>query len=140
MTDSPGLQAVLNRFLAEYQKTHPLDARRQQVCLHISQCRTPALGGLQLQCNHCEYAPPLYHACRDRHCPKCQQRASRLWCETQKQSILPVTYYHLVFILPHTLNGWGKSRPFVQWTKAARRTTRQDVWAGTKLQGCITSL
>ncbi len=35
---------------------------------------------------------------------------------------------------------WGESRPFVQWTKAARRTTRQDVWAGTKLQGCITSL
>ncbi len=49
------------------------DARRRQVCLHISQCRTPALGGLQLHCDHCEYAAPLYHACRDRHCPKCQQ-------------------------------------------------------------------
>jgi hypothetical protein len=58
MTDSPGLQTVLNRFLPDYQKTHPLDARRRQVCLHIGQCRTPALGGLQLHCDHCEYAHP----------------------------------------------------------------------------------
>ena len=48
----------------------------------------------------------MYHSCRDRHCPQCQQRATRQWSERQQQAVLPVSYYHLVFTLPHKLNGW----------------------------------
>ena len=63
--------------------------------------------GLRLAVHQlCEERRVLYHACRDRHCPKCQQRASRRWSAQQSESLLPVPYFPLVFTLPHRLNGW----------------------------------
>ncbi len=107
------LQQLLHHHLADYTHSHPLDSNRLKVCRHLSNCHTPAMGGIQYQCDHCENEVPLYHSCRDRHCPQCQQRATRQWCERQQQSVLPVTYYHLVFTLPHELNGWVQLHPEV---------------------------
>jgi hypothetical protein len=104
------LQGVLARFLIRDQRLSP---RQWQVCSHIQACRTAALGGLKRHCDHCDYEVPQYHACRDRHCPQCQCRASRRWCEQQQAAVLPVTYYHLVFTLPHTLNRWVQLHPLV---------------------------
>jgi len=104
------LQGILARFLVREQ---PLSPRQWQVCSHIQACRTAALGGLKRHCDHCDYEVPQYHACRDRHCPQCQWRASRRWCEQQQAAVLPVTYYHLVFTLPHTLNRWVQLHPAV---------------------------
>ncbi len=105
------LQQVLHQFLPLYCETRALSPRQAEVCTHISSCRTEALGGLQLCCDHCDYQQPWYHACRDRHCPKCQWRATKDWCDQQSQSVLPVTYYHLVFTLPHQLNPWVRLHP-----------------------------
>ena len=102
----PDLQSVLAQFLPAYQTKHRVDGRRRQVLTHLQQCRTAALGGFDLQCRHCDGERTLYHACRDRHCPKCQQRASRRWSERHSAALLPVPYFHLVFTLPHTLNPW----------------------------------
>ena len=113
MTDSVTLQAIMRRYLGDYRETHCLDARRQAVCRHICECRTAALGGLQLQCDHCGDAPVHYFACRDRHCPQCQHQASRHWSEQQQQHLLPVTYFHLVFTLPEAINGWAQRHPRV---------------------------
>jgi hypothetical protein len=115
------LQAVLSRFLDHDQRLSP---RQWQVCSHIRSCRTAALGGLQLHCDHCDYELPQYHACRDRHCPRCQQRASRRWCERQQAGVLPVSYYHLVFTVPHTLNPWVQLHPQVIYGLLF-----QSVWA-----------
>ena len=104
------LQGVLAHFL---DRDQPLSPRQWQVCSHIQACRTAALGGLKRHCDHCDYEVPQYHACRDRHCPQCQWRASRRWCEQQQAAVLPVTYYHLVFTLPHTLNRWVQLHPEV---------------------------
>lgn len=100
------LQCLLQQHLREYGKSHPLDGNRLKVCDHLLRCHTPALGGLSYECDHCAREIPRYHSCRDRHCPQCQQRATRQWSERQQQAVLPVTYYHLVFTLPHELNGW----------------------------------
>lgn len=45
------------------------------------------------------------------YCPQCQQRATKRWTERQQQDVLPVTYYHLVFTLPHELNSWMQLHP-----------------------------
>ena len=105
------LQYLLQTQLQDYARHHPLDAQRLKVCRHLLSCHTPALGGMAYQCDHCEQEVVLYHSCRDRHCPQCQQRASRQWREQQQQSVIPVTYYHLVFTLPHELNGWVQLHP-----------------------------
>ena len=66
------LQTVLARHLEDFSRSHRLDGQRLKVCRHLLACHTPALGGLQLQCDHCDYHPVQYHGCRDRHCPQCQ--------------------------------------------------------------------
>lgn len=111
MTKSITLQGLLEQHLHGYTQNHKLDSQRLKVCRHLLQCHTPAMGGIEYQCDQCDSQVPLYHSCRDRHCPQCQQRASRQWCERQQQAVLPVTYYHLVFTLPHELNGWVQLHP-----------------------------
>lgn len=105
------LQGILKKHLQSYKQNHPLDPRRLAVCGHINDCRTAALGGLQLQCDHCDDQPVHYFSCRDRHCPQCQQHASVQWSEKQQQNLLPVTYFHLVFTLPDSINAWAQLHP-----------------------------
>ena len=64
-----------------------------------------ALGGHLEQCDACGFERPAYNSCRNRHCPKCQSLAKAKWLDKQKSELLPVGYFHLVFTLPHELNG-----------------------------------
>jgi len=107
------LQAVMRASLDRYSGSHRLSPHQWQVCHHILDCRTEALGGLGLDCDHCGQRVPHYYACRDRHCPRCQRRASQAWCERQQAAVLPVTYHHLVVTLPHDLNPWVQLHPEV---------------------------
>lgn len=109
MSESLTIQTVLDRFADPLR----LDPRRRQVCRHLQTCRTTALGGQLLQCDACDGQQRWYHSCRDRHCPQCQGRASYQWAEWQHGQLLPVHYYHLVFTLPHELNGWVALHPEV---------------------------
>jgi hypothetical protein len=111
MNEPASIQRLLEQQLAIYAGSHKLDSHRLKVCRHLVTCHTPALGGIQYQCDHCHDEVPQYHSCRDRHCPQCQQRASRRWSEQQQHAILPVTYHHLVVTLPHALNGWVQLHP-----------------------------
>ena len=106
MTNSPSLQTVMEASLEDYAEAHRLSPRQWQVCRHVLDCRTEALGGFALRCEHCKADVHMYYACRDRHCPRCQRRTSQVWCQRQQASVLPVTYHHLVFTLPHGLNPW----------------------------------
>jgi len=127
MSESATLQGILNRYLGCYTQTRELDARRWAVCRHIGQCRTAALGGMQLRCEHCADEPVHYFSCRDRHCPQCQQHASEQWSQKQQQNLLPVTYFHVVFTLPNALNGWAQLHPEVIY-----RVLFRSVWETLK--------
>lgn len=126
MSASVTLQHVLNRFA----DPASLDARRRQVCGHLTACRTPALGGMQLECDDCGGTQRWYHSCRDRHCPQCQGRAIQRWAERQQANLLPVRYYHLVFTLPHEINGWVALHPDVIY-----RLLFQSVWGTLRAFG-----
>ncbi len=110
---NPSLQQVMRESLDQYHQNHRLTPRQWQVCRHVLDCRTEALGGYQLDCDQCGQTQPHYFACRDRHCPRCQRRASLDWCERQRAAVLPVTYHHLVVTLPHELNPWVQLHPEV---------------------------
>ena len=127
------LQGILHQHLHDYTQDHALDSQRLKVCRHLLTCHTPAMGGIEYQCDHCDNQVPLYHSCRDRHCPQCQQHASRRWCEHQQQAVLPVTYYHLVFTLPHELNGWVQLHPEVIYALLFK-----SVWKTLKAFGADT--
>ena len=60
MADGPSLQAVIRACLDDADAPHRLSPRQWQVCRHILDCRTPALGGFALDCDGCgERAVPL---------------------------------------------------------------------------------
>jgi hypothetical protein len=71
---------------------------------HIEICRTAKLGGHVGQCNLCGFEQIAYNSCRDRHCPKCQTLTKEQWLNDRKTELLPSSYFHLVFTLPHDLN------------------------------------
>jgi len=76
MSTAVDLQSVFVRHLPRYRQLHKLGSRQRQVCDHVMSCRTEKMGGAQLSCNNCEHKALYYHACRERHCPKCQRDVS----------------------------------------------------------------
>jgi Transposase zinc-binding domain len=79
--------------------------RISKVIQAVERCRIAALGGHIERCDSCSFERPAYNSCRNRHCPKCQSLAKVKWLDKQKSELLPVGYFHLVFTLPHELNG-----------------------------------
>jgi hypothetical protein len=71
------------------------------------------MGGMDMRCVHCQARSICYYGCRDRHCPQCQGHATEQWSARQRSLLLPVPYFHWVFTLPHTLNGWVQLHPDV---------------------------
>lgn len=70
----------------------------------IVACRTKALGGHIDFCSNCDHQQNSYNSCRNRHCPKCQTITKEKWLVNRQSELLPATYFHLVFTLPHDLN------------------------------------
>ena len=102
---SATLAAVLRTFGSTYQSQHALSSAQARVWRAIVTCRTPALGGTVQQCDHCGREQRLFRSCGNRHCPQCQSGARDAWRQAQLADLLPVPYCHLVFTLPHALNG-----------------------------------
>jgi hypothetical protein len=129
---------VLQTFLPAYRHRYRLSPEQASVCQSILQCQTAVLGGEYTQCTACGYGRPLYHSCGNRHCPRCKQQASEQWASKQLDALLPVTYYHLVFTLPHELNGWCQLHPKTLYTlffKAVWQTLTQFSSRHKRLQG-----
>jgi hypothetical protein len=102
---------VLRSFGAQYLATHALNTPQAKAWRGIAACRTAALGGQQLACDACEHRHWQYHSCRNRHCPQCGARAKDAWLQGRLAELLPVPYAHLVFTLPHSLNGLYTTHP-----------------------------
>ena len=71
----------------------------------MSLCRTRYLGGRVEVCPECGEVHVSYNSCRDRHCPKCQNKERAVWVEMRKDEVMPgVKYFHTVFTVPHCLH------------------------------------
>jgi len=90
------------QFLLQY---GPLPKHYYAVANAIMQCRTEQLGGHIYKCDTCSHEITLYNSCRNRHCPQCQAMVRAQWVEQRMQDVLPVPYFHVVFTVPHQLNG-----------------------------------
>lgn len=107
----PTMAHVVAQFLGDYRQRYRLSPEQVSACQSILQCQTEALGGYYQACNHCEYRKAYYCSCGNRHCPQCKQKATETWLIRQQDNLLEVPYYHLVFTLPHELNGWARLHP-----------------------------
>lgn len=105
------LAGVFSAFGPAYLAAHPLPRGGAKVWRAILACRTAALGGHLETCDGCGKVRSVYHSCRNRHCPQCQTRAKEAWLAARRREVLPVPYFHLVFTLPHVLDGWVAAMP-----------------------------
>ncbi|MCP5090652.1 MAG: IS91 family transposase [Gammaproteobacteria bacterium] len=109
MLDSKGrpcfeVADVVRTYSSDYLLSRQVSAAQQAVLRHISDCRTPALGGHVETCDSCDHRRISYNSCRDRHCPKCQNAARAEWITKRLERLLPVPYFHVVFTIPDVLN------------------------------------
>lgn len=88
---------------------HKMLPSHLKVMRAIQRCRTIALGGHVYTCGDCDETQFLYHSCRDRHCPKCQNDKAQLWLEKQHGLLLPTRYFLLTFTLPDELRRLARS-------------------------------
>jgi len=100
-----GLAQVFAAFGPAYLASHSLTVAQAKAWRAILACRTSALGGHVERCDACGALRHVHHSCRNRHCPQCQTRAKEAWLAQRRRELLPVPYFHLVFTLPHALNG-----------------------------------
>ena len=84
--------------------TQSLSYEQRRVLRDIIQCRSAALGGHVEQCTRCSHQQIAYNSCRNRHCPKCQAAARKVWTQKRAAELLPVEYFHVVFTLPEQLS------------------------------------
>ena len=88
---------IIRMHLADYRTSYTLFPEQQKIVSRLTRCRTEKLGGRIERCDNCALLRILYHSCRDRHCPTCQQIPRERWCQDRKREILPVPYYHIIF-------------------------------------------
>ena len=93
---------IFHRHGAAWRAAHAghLSLGQMKVMAAIESCRSAALGGHVEACEDCGHSRIAYNSCRNRHCPKCQGAAARVWLAERQADLLPVGYFHVVFTLP----------------------------------------
>ena len=100
----PTLAQIFRRFFRRFRQAHDLTPEQRKAAWSIQACRTPALGGVELQCEQCQATRQVYCSCGNRHCPQCQAAKSHQWLEDQERWLLPVPYFHVVFTVASELH------------------------------------
>jgi hypothetical protein len=96
------LRAQGRLFLDQYQSSFSF--QQLKVFRALQACRTATLGGHLDACPKCGHQAISYNSCRNRHCPKCQTQARQRWLAERQRELLPTSYFHVVFSVPHELN------------------------------------
>ena len=100
----PEVQDVFLMHGEAYRQNHKLPIHILKAMSAIERCRTSDLGSHIDICDKCGYKRISYNSCRNRHCPKCQTLAKERWIDSQKNNLLNVGYFHVVFTIPDILN------------------------------------
>lgn len=88
----------------QFRSRHRLHPRQHKVMYDIEHCRCGQFGTHWEVCDKCGHMEKGYNSCRNRHCPGCNNIARRKWVEARIKDLLPVSYHHCVFTLPHVFN------------------------------------
>lgn len=95
---------IIRAYGKEYLFTHAAVPQVKKTFTNLANCRTSVLGGHVEVCPDCGEVHVSYNSCRDRHCPKCQQKDREQWIEARREEVMPVKYFHVVFTIPDCLH------------------------------------
>ena len=98
--------ALLQKTVFSHPSIASFNPYSQAVLLKLKNCHTLAMGFHRLKCDdqQCGHTHWQYHSCGNRHCPACGSWKKEQWIDFKTAELLPTSYYHLVFTLPHELN------------------------------------
>lgn len=88
----------------KFLSTHRVVTPVEKAFRHMALCRTKVLGGHVEACPQCGELKISYNSCRDRHCPKCQNKEREQWISFRREEIIPAKYFHVVFTVPACLH------------------------------------
>ncbi len=96
---------TVQQILQQYHQSS-LHPHVQRVMMQLKKCKTSELGFHLYKCtdDDCAQYKYQYHGCRNRHCPHCGGFKKDDWVEDRRRELLPISYFHVVFTLPHELN------------------------------------
>ena len=103
----------------------------------ITQCRTPQIGELFVQCSDCGHATWRPRSCGHRSCPQCQNHEASLWLDRQLAKLLPVAYFMATFTLPYELRSlaWNNQTLIYDLLFACVSSTLKDFGLNPKNLG-----
>jgi len=104
------LADYFNSWWEEYCK-HPtafIEPGQYKAVNAIRVCRTEVLGIDYYACPECGELSEVRHNCNHRFCPTCSWLDTVKWADRIKSQMLDIPHRHVVFTLPHCLNGLVK--------------------------------
>jgi hypothetical protein len=99
------LADILRDNKLSFSERYNLFQQQEKAYQDICACRTAQLKGHIAYCNCCNYKRQAYNSCRNKHCPKCQFIKQAKWVDKLQSRLLDCKHFHLVFTIPHQLNG-----------------------------------
>lgn len=123
-------------------RKHRVAAPVRKAFAHMALCRTATLGGHVEVCPQCGEYRISYNSCRDRHCPKCQNKEREQWISFRREEIIPAKYFHVVFTVPACLHAvaMAHQRDFYECMFKAAWATLRDFAAAEGLTAGMTAI
>lgn len=87
-----------------FEQAHP-DLDKVKAAHAILNCKSGRLGCNLSICSNCGHTQVHNNSCRNRNCPGCQAVLKEVWVDKRRAEVIDAPYYHVVFTLPHELNG-----------------------------------
>ena len=105
-TDIAAIRNQLQQIVFKKASHEVLNPYSQAVFGKLRDCHTAQNGVNYFRCNegNCLHEHYQFHNCGNRHCPNCGGLRREQWLEDKTAELLPTSYYHVVFTLPHELN------------------------------------
>jgi len=99
---------MVNRTLQNLFRSHlpyldsiPQPLKNRKAISAIAFCRTPDMGTSYFTCEKHHKPLEQHHSCRNRSCYLCALKTKQDWIEKQKERLLNVPHFHVIFTLPH---------------------------------------
>lgn len=89
---------------AYFEQAHP-GPDKVKAARAILDCKSGRLGCNLSICSSCGHTEVHNNSCRNRNCPGCQAVLKEVWVDKRRAEVIDAPYYHVVFTLPHELNG-----------------------------------
>lgn len=134
---------IIRDYGREFCDKHHVVPQVRKTFAALAACRTSQLGGHVEVCPECGEVHVSYNSCRDRHCPKCQNKEREVWIEMRKEEVMPgVKYFHVVFTIPDCLHpiAMPHMSMFYSCMFRAAWNTLKMFYAKQGLQGGMTSV